>query len=269
MRSVFRYIRKKYKNREEYAYNDYFDGDLFSWESQNRQNQESPLIKAIINEEMQPLLFVRINDRVRGVTQPFVYCGRLSYMAHAGGNPVEFWFVCVDYEKEPSGSLAAIYQWKPSRLRLSRPVDIAAVSLPTIRRGRGQGRQLDPVRRRKIEEYAMQRAIAHYISLGYTVQDTSASKPYDLVCRLGGNERRVEVKGTIGEGLSVDVTAREVFAARRDGVRTDLFIVYLIDFLAEDSLLSCSGGCIRLIPDWIPSDHDLEPVAYRYEVPEC
>lgn len=84
---------------------------------------------------------------------------------------------------------------------------------------------------------------------------------------LGSDERRVEVKGTIGEGLRVDVTAGEANAARSDDVCTDLFIVSLIDLTAEGSLVSCVGGDVRVIQDWMPSDRDLKAVTFRNIVP--
>lgn len=257
---------EKGEGREDYAYNDYFDGDQFSWESQNRQTQASPVIKSIIDEEIEPLLFVRLTDKLKGLTQPFVYCGRLKHTAHAGENPVEFWFLSVDYKHDASGSLATVYQWKPAKLRLSRPVDVVAESMPWTRRGRGQGRQIDPVRRKKVEQHAMGIAAAHYKSRGYSVEDTSAFKPYDLVCTSKTDLRRVEVKGTISDGATVEVTAGEVNAARQDGISTDLFIVSLIEVAASGERVTCSGGVIRLLANWNPSDLDLEPTSFRFVV---
>ena len=46
---------EKGEGRKDYAYNDYFDGDRFSWESQNRQTQASPVIKSIIDEEIEKI----------------------------------------------------------------------------------------------------------------------------------------------------------------------------------------------------------------------
>lgn len=257
---------EKGEGRKDYAYNDYFDGDQFSWESQNRQTQVSPVIKAIIDEEIEPFLFVRLNDKLKSITQPFIYCGRLKYMAHARENPVEFWFLSVDYKHDASGSLAAIYQWKPANLRLSRPVDIVAESAPGTRKDRGQGRQIDPVRRKKVEQHAMGIATAHYKSRGYSVEDTSSFKPYDLVCTSKTDLRRVEVKGTISDGATVEVTAGEVNAARYDGVATDLFIVSLIEVSASGEHVTCSGGVTRLLANWNPNDLNLEPTSYRLTV---
>ena len=258
---------EKGEGRTDYAYNDYFDGDRFSWESQNRQTQASPVIKSIIDEEIEPLLFVRITDKLKGLTQPFTYCGRLKYTAHAGENPVGFWFLSVDYKHDANGSLAAVYQWKPANLRLSRPIDIVAESVPGARRGRGQGRQIDPVRRKKVEQHAMGIATAHYKSLGYSVEDTSAFKPYDLLCTSKTDLRRVEVKGTISDGATVEVTAGEVNAARRDGIATDLFIVSLIEVAASGENVTCTGGVTRILANWNPGDLDLEPTSFRFTVP--
>jgi hypothetical protein len=162
--------------------------------------------------------------------------------------------------------LAAVYQWKPTNLRLSRPIDIVAESVPGARRGRGQGRQIDPVRRKKVEQHAMGIASAHYKSLGYSVEDTSAFKPYDLLCTSKTDLRRVEVKGTISDGATVEVTAGEVNAARRDGIATDLFIVSSIEVAASGENVTCTGGVTRILANWNPGDLDLEPTSFRFTV---
>ena len=80
------------------------------------------------------------------------------------------------------------------------------------RRGR---RPVTPEENRAVELRAMQVVRAHYESEGWAVEDVSASRPYDLVCRLGAAECHVEVKGLTGlPPLRIGLTANEVAHAR-------------------------------------------------------
>ena len=78
---------------------------------------------------------------------------------------------------------------------------------------------------------------------------------------------RVEVKGTIGQGKQVYVTANEVKEARLSGVLTNLFIVYEIELDRSGDKVSAVGGKIIEIVGWNPLDEDLIPTEYRYILP--
>ena len=58
----------------------------------------------------------------------------------------------------------------------------------------------------------MRVATGHYKADGWTVEDTSANNPYDLLCARGDEVRYVEVKGTTGDGSVVGLTYNEVGA---------------------------------------------------------
>jgi hypothetical protein len=133
--------------------------------------------------------------------------------------------------------------------------------------GRGQGYESDSDVRKAVELLAMSRAIEHYKALGFEVEDTSSASPFDLRCTKGGLEVRVEVKGTQGEGSTVEVTSGEVENARATQWRTDLFIVSGVQ-VQRVPTLEASGGQCRLIEAWLPQDADLSPTRYRCRVPD-
>jgi len=57
---------------EKFKFNDYFDGDMFHWDSQPSQHVNVPRIKNIINKEIEILLFTRIHQKIKSQTQIFL-----------------------------------------------------------------------------------------------------------------------------------------------------------------------------------------------------
>ena len=141
-------------------------------------------------------------------------------------------------------------------------------SAPSGQRGRGQGHETDPVVRRAVEERAMALAEAHYRALRFDVQNTAATKPYDLRCLRDGLEVRVEAKGTRREGTTVEITIGEVENARGTSWRTDLFVVSGIDVTRADGAVVATGGTIRIIEGWRPAEQHLAAIRFRYTVPQ-
>ncbi|RDI23075.1 protein NO VEIN domain-containing protein [Lentzea flaviverrucosa] len=136
----------------------------------------------------------------------------------------------------------------------------------TRRRGRqsGPGRVADPAKRMAIEQHAMKLAQEHYLAEGWEVE--VLGKPYDLRCRRGEQERRVEVKGTTGAGSSVELTINEVDHAR-GYVSMDLFVVSDIVVERVGDGYQTSAGRIRLLSDWTPAEEHLRAVRFEYQVP--
>ncbi len=252
--------------RDDYQYKDYFQGGSFWWQSQNSQTQRSPVIARILRGVLEPHLFVRIRERVKGVTQPFIYCGRFINGEADGERPVTVQFDSLDYVDGPTGDLRAIYNWAPSGPSDSR--EAAREQAIRVRRSRGQGYQTDQEVKKKTEDLAMQRARQHYSSLGFDVTDTHANKSYDLVVTKGEESRRVEVKGTSSGGDSVEVTSGEVQAARAGPEPTDLFVLHTITITREEGVVKATGGIVRLISGWLPDDGDLRPTRFTYQVPK-
>lgn len=126
-----------------------------------------------------------------------------------------------------------------------------------------QGRQLDPARRKAVEQYAMTLAKQAYPDS----EDTSATESFDLRTYEAGVEVRVEVKGTVGAGEYVLVTTNEVENSRGSDWRTDLFVVSNIKLTYENGEYLASGGDIYSIRGWTAEPQDLTPTQYRYRVP--
>lgn len=134
-----------------------------------------------------------------------------------------------------------------------------------VTKSNGRGRMQDQGRREAVELHAMRLAQLYYEREGYTVEDTSATEPYDLQCEKGGDIRLVEVKGTTLAGSTVELTAGEVESARE--YVTDLFVVSDIECIGHGEEARATGGNCRVFRDWDPEGDDLEPTAYRYAVP--
>jgi hypothetical protein len=101
---------------DRFHFNDYFDGDLFHWDSQTTQHINTPRIQKIVNKEFPILLFTRIHPKVKSQTQPFVYCGRLEYIEHDENTtrPIHIVYQSLDYDETTQNQyLIDIYNWKP------------------------------------------------------------------------------------------------------------------------------------------------------------
>ncbi len=114
--------------------------------------------------------------------------------------------------------------------------------------------------RKAIENHAMSLALRHYGGLWREVIDVSATQPFDLLCRDGDRELRVEVKGTTSLGLSVLLTRNEVRHAEANDRRMALFVVSEITAIASGD---CSGGIIWALEPWDIHMDELDPVAFE------
>ena len=105
--------------QDRFHFNDYFDGDLFHWDSQTTQHINTPRIQKIVNKEIPILLFTRIHPKVKSQTQPFVYCGRLEYIEHDENTtrPIHIVYQSLDYDETTQNqNLIDIYNWKPEMI---------------------------------------------------------------------------------------------------------------------------------------------------------
>jgi Domain of unknown function (DUF3427)/HNH endonuclease len=106
------------KDKEDrFHFNDYFNDDYFEWDSQTTKNINSPSIREIVENKKEVLLFVRIHPKIKNITQPFFYCGRLKYVEHdpKTANPVHIVLESVDYD-ESNLPLQDIYAWRPANI---------------------------------------------------------------------------------------------------------------------------------------------------------
>jgi hypothetical protein len=136
----------------------------------------------------------------------------------------------------------------------------------------GQGQSRDHLRNRAVEAHAMEIARSYFSSEAggaWSVANASTERTgHDLRCTRGTDELRVEVKGTIGAGLSVILTKNEVTQAHADPTRSVLFLVYMIEAEEREGQWVCTGGCTRILRNWDPhASGKLEPEQYRYTLP--
>lgn len=138
----------------------------------------------------------------------------------------------------------------------------AAVAIDSIA-GKGQGRRYraSAEERRIIETAAMKSAEEYFRSQGWSVEDVSGHRSYDLHCTKGDEILHVEVKGTTQDGSEVLVTVAEVELARRESPKTLLYVLAEIEFDVESK--TASGGSRILIEPWTPEDSQLRPLGYR------
>ena len=108
---------EKVEKVSRFHFNDFFEEDFFHWDSQTPQHINTPKIQNVVNEELTTYLFVRISQKIKSITQPFVFCGRLRYLEHDKNTskPVHIIFQSIDFEEfTENEELKSIYRWKPS-----------------------------------------------------------------------------------------------------------------------------------------------------------
>lgn len=145
-------------------------------------------------------------------------------------------------------------------------VPMPEVSIPTADVDKDSANyQLDPKKRKCIEDYAVKWAKKHYEARGFSVEERG--KPFDLLCKKLELIVHVEVKGTMGSANKVTLTRNEVIDARHQGWRSDLFIVHDIDVVPIAESWHASKGKELFFEAWQPEDKDLDPTEYEYRVP--
>ena len=82
-------------DRSNATYDDGFisGSKIFQWESQNKQNINTPVIQSILKKEVEVHLFCRL-----GIKGDHTYMGKLKYMKHENNNPVKIFFNSIDYD---------------------------------------------------------------------------------------------------------------------------------------------------------------------------
>lgn len=109
---------EKQGKEERFHFNDFFEGDVFHWDSQTTQHIKSPKIVEITTGGVEVLLFARIFRKVNSNTQPFIYCGKIEYLDFEEETimPVHLIFQSLDYNQQTTNpQLKEIYEWKPQK----------------------------------------------------------------------------------------------------------------------------------------------------------
>jgi hypothetical protein len=125
----------------------------------------------------------------------------------------------------------------------------------------------DSAVRSAIEWHAVNLASRAYADLGYIVEYTGASEPYDLLVGKDADVRRVEVKGSSGAANTVELTSGEVDNSHASAP-TDLYVVDGIQWRREaDGSVRANGGGTRWWRNWTAQQIDLTTTRYRYKLP--
>ncbi|MBQ1057669.1 DUF3883 domain-containing protein [Micromonospora sp. C32] len=125
-----------------------------------------------------------------------------------------------------------------------------------------QGWQLDPVRRRKVEDAAQDRLMAHFRDRGWIVQDVRFGNPYDAMASKNDQTLWLEAKGTETKGASVIVSRNEVQWAREHVGDCVLGILSDVVFTA-DGEVDPASGTFRIFT-WNPDGGALSPRDYDF-----
>ena len=176
----------------------------------------------------------------------------------------------VKYIPELDHSIAALEGRDASRIQLAdieAAEDAVDASAGKSRERSGQGFRQDQAIKVAIEAHAMDAAIEYWSQRGL-VEDVHGNKSYDLVCIVGADEIRIEVKGTTTAGDEVILTPNEV-AHARTYPHICLFIVSDIEVTRHsDGQIETSGGSESVLNPWHIDEGLLTPLGFKYEVPK-
>ena len=225
------------------------------WFGQPNSHSKQPMMAALIERSRPLLMFTRYKT-----SDPFKFRGQAQILGWEDRDDVVV-----------SGSPIKAIAFK---LGFDQSADFAtADKLADESTGRapgakGQGRSSDAEANRAIELRAMELATKHYESLGYSVEDTSANNPFDLLLSKNSREIIVEVKGTQSAGEVVNMTAGEVNELRLRYPHTRIVVVSGISLDRSIEPVAASGG--ELVeyksPDLL--DSQLTPTQYRVKLPD-
>lgn len=192
--------------------------------------------------------------------------------APESGNPSRMRRVIM-FELQPQGDPAAITTPRAEQLAGHRPVStetalghLAVANLAGDGSAVGQGFRSDAKTRRVLELHAMHAADQHYTALGWTLEDVSATHPYDYRATKDGSEKHLEVKGTSGAGQEVLLTPNEVTHAR-SFPDVALIVCHSIEITRNPDEPKASGGQLEIYDPWTIDEGHLAPVGYAYSVP--
>lgn len=118
---------------------------------------------------------------------------------------------------------------------------LGLVSSPLPRSTPRQGWQLDPERRKKVEDAAQRMLMDHFRRDGWTVRDVRVGNPYDAIAEKDGRTLWLEAKGTETSGSSVIVTRNEVEWAHRHPGHCILGVLSDIAFLPNGEVDASKG----------------------------
>jgi hypothetical protein len=125
-----------------------------------------------------------------------------------------------------------------------------------------QGFLLSSHSRKMIEMYAVDMAIRHFESEGYTV--ATHGKPFDLLCKKDDKTLYIEVKGAHGAANGIILTRNEVELSQKKSADFLLFVVS--EVLVDNDTGALSGGFVRIVHPWKPQNELLKVIGYTYDL---
>jgi hypothetical protein len=203
------------------------------------------------------------DDRAGGIAN-YVLIDWDTLLLPEDGLPIE---ALID--RIPEGGI-----WRPQASGWILPPDAAAklealwaehLGLATPPPPRGtprQGWQMDPARRKKVEDAAQRMLMEHFRKDGWTVQDVRFGNPYDAIATKNGRTLWLEAKGTETSGASVIVTPNEVEWARTHPGDCIIGILSDVTFLPNGEI-DAASGTFRVFT-WNPDGGALAPRAYDF-----
>lgn len=249
--SVWLFVTEK-KTPDRTQYVDKLEGDVLEWDGQ-MSGRKDDLIIGHRDRGLELLVFHR-REKYEFPDAGFRYEGQFEYESHRGNKPAHF-----RLRRVTSGSGTGDDDLQ-KQVR-----EVAATWLEGREaKTRGQGFVSSPELREAVERYAMAVATSYLEDLGFVVEDTSATRPYDLLARRSGEELFVEVKGTTTVGEEIILTFNEVEHARRHKSECMLFI--LADVAVSDGPGSprAAGGTRYVLWPWDVDAGHLVPISFRY-----
>ena len=250
--SVWLFVTEK-KTPDRTQYEDMLAGDVLDWDSQPSGRKDRLIIEHK-ERGLELLVFYR-KQKYEFARAGFRFEGAFDYGSHSGQGPAHF-------------KLYRAAAATPSKLLQESAVSGALNEAESAAaKKKGQGFSPSPQRRKAVELHAMSVASAHFQSLGYSVKNTSANKPYDLKASNETEVLYVEVKGTSAGGEQVFLTKNEVAHAQAHPQACVLFVVYQIEVAGTHAQPSASGGTKRIIWPWVPSDDALLALSFQYTLP--
>lgn len=146
--------------------------------------------------------------------------------------------------------------------------EVSLIARPLHRRIGRQGFGLSGSERKAVELRAMSLALDFLKREGFTCEDTSGSESFDIAASRGGENIKVEVKGTTSDLCdSILMTRNEVELHRREKGRTGLIIVSQIRLKRDSESPEAYGGSVEALIDWDIDQWSSEPIAYQLSRP--
>ena len=131
-----------------------------------------------------------------------------------------------------------------------------------VKRTKSRRWQVDPIKRKLVEDHAQVLLERRFRQKGWKVADTPRGNPFDAVATKGKKTRHLAAKGTERDGVSILVTPREVRYARAHLGECVIGIVSGILFKPNGTLDLTSGTLST--HDWDPDSGVLKPTGYTW-----